>query len=144
MKTATPIGTDENIRPHLGERLYPVKEVAAIFGWSYDTALRYFRDVSGVLRKPSPNPYTKRRTRILVPESVVKREWERLTSPIPPRPMGKRQHVTVLRQRKLTADQWDAIRRLLDEGQPVPIVAKAFGITRQAVYKHFPKKDRHG
>jgi hypothetical protein len=134
----------ESIGPQFGERLYSVKELAALFGWGYDSARRYFRNVAGVLRKPSLNPYTTRRTRILVPESVVRREWQRLTSPVPPPAVGTRRYVSVLNQRKLTADQWAAIERLLREGEPVPKVAKAFGVTRQAIYKHLSRGERTG
>ncbi len=56
-----------------GERLYTVKELAPMYGWSYDTTVRYFRRTDGVMRQPGM------RTRILVPESVARREWDRLT-----------------------------------------------------------------
>jgi hypothetical protein len=121
--------------PAFGEKLYTVQEAMASFGWGYDTARRYFRDVVGILRLPGSAPHHKRRTRILIPESVMKREWERLTSAVPSVPL-RQQRVNFLRQQRLTAEQWDQIDKRIAAGEPVSSVAKAFDITRAAIYKH--------
>ncbi len=62
------------------EKAYTVKEVAAMYSWSYMMTYRHFRDLPGVLVKVNQNEFRNIKRFIRIPESVVEREWKRLTS----------------------------------------------------------------
>ncbi len=62
------------------EKSYTVKEVAAMYSWSYIMTYRHFRDLPGVLVKVNENEFRNIKRFIRIPESVVEREWKRLTS----------------------------------------------------------------
>jgi hypothetical protein len=126
--------------PTFGEQLFTVDEAAKLLRWSYDSTLRYFRGVEGIFRKPPAGPFVKLRTHILIPESVLKREWTRMTTPqvrrvstsVPARLTPKRV--------KMTPTQWSEIEQRMQRGESVSVLAGEFGLTRAAIYKHQKQK----
>jgi hypothetical protein len=113
--------------PSSFERLFTLAEVAEILRWSYDSTKRYFRRVDGILRRPGI------RTSIRVPESVLRREWDKLTRKVSTTAMPP-QRLTPKRA-TLTDAQWQEILAALDNGESVSSIAKRYKITRQAIYK---------
>jgi hypothetical protein len=62
------------------EPLHTVREVARALRISYDSALRLFRDVPGVLTFYRPKRYKRPYKQIKIPHSVFLREWQKLTN----------------------------------------------------------------
>jgi len=107
-----------------GERVYTLRELARLFGWSYSKTKQYFRLADGVLRDRA------RGSSIRVPESVARREWNRLTQVVDfERPIGKTRPPI----------DWPAIQAAMARGEPVAALAIRHGISRAAIYKHLKK-----
>lgn len=62
------------------EKLYTVNEVAEAMRLSDETIRRWFRDEPGVLKHSSPKSRFKRPyTTLLIPDSVFRRVWNRMS-----------------------------------------------------------------
>ena len=60
------------------ERVYKVAEVAQMLRWSSDSVRRYFKDLPGVLVKYQPRRYKRPYRSLMIPESVVQQQWNKM------------------------------------------------------------------
>jgi hypothetical protein len=62
------------------EKLHTIAEVATALRVSYDSARRMFKDLPGVLVRVKPSRYRRIYRVYLIPESVFRREYQRMAS----------------------------------------------------------------